>query len=193
MHAGASTSPRSTSSRRRRSAIARRATAGGVLAPIAAGFLLAACAQEAGGDAGPTDLDPATAEVEYRYNDSSVAPEYHRSYTITVRDGEARMVVDSYGDVLHDVTEEVDGETWTELLDEVGAVRVRDPEPSSECAGGTSREVLVTDAEHPASDPAVLGHAEVCGGTGADDASIIDAAIEPVLALFDTEELLATE
>ena len=193
MRADPSTSSRPSSPGRLRCAVRRRVAAGSLLAVVTAGPLLAACAQEADGGAGSTDLDPATAVVEYRYNDSSVPPEYHRSYTITVREGEARMVVDSYGDELHDVTEPVEDETWTDLLDEVADLRVRQPGPSSECAGGTSREIQVTDAEHPIEDPALRGHAEVCGGTGADDARSIDAAIEPVFALFDTDELLATE
>jgi hypothetical protein len=117
-------------------------TAGALVAAVVA-MLLGACAQEAD-DSGATDLDPASAMVEYRYNDSSVPPEYHRSYTITVREGEARMA---------------------------------------------------TDAEHPASEPALRVRAEVCGGggEGGADADAIDAAIEPVLALFDTDELLATD
>ncbi len=175
-----------------RRAVGRWTPAGVVLAVVVSGLAIGACAQEAD-DAGTSAVDPASAAVEYRYNDSSVPPEYHRSYTITVQDGEARMVVDSYGNELHDVTEPVDDEMWTELVDRVAAVRGRASGPSSECDGGTSRQLQLTDADHPATDPALRVHAEVCGGTGTDDARTIDAAIEPVLGLFDTEELLATE
>lgn len=169
-------------------------TAGALVAALVAAvvaMLLGACAGEAR-DPATTDLDPATAMVEYRYNDSSVPPEYHRSYTITVQEGEARMVVDSYGDELHDVTESVDDEVWSDLLARVGALEVGGGRASDGCSGGTSREMQATDAEHPPSDPAVRARAEVCGGDGEADAEAIDAAIEPVLARFDTDELLAT-
>ena len=179
------------SSRRRRGHSARRSVATGAVAVVAV-LVLGACAGEAD-DVGASGLDPASATIDYRFGDSSVPPEYHRSYTITVQDGEARMVVDSYGDVLHDVTETVDDATWADLLDRVAALEVRDPGRSSECDGGTSRELRATDAEHPESDPSVLVHAEVCGGEGGDDADAIDAVIEPVLGLFDAEELLATD
>ena len=161
-------------------------------AAVLVGTVLGSCADEAGEDLGATDLDPATAEVEYRFNDSSVAPEYHRSYTITVQGGEARMVVDSYGDELHDVTEPVDDEVWTDLLARVAALPPTGGEPSDDCTGGTSRELQATDVKHPPGDPAVLVRAAPCGGEGEEDADAIDAAVEPVVALFDTEELLAT-
>ncbi len=50
--------------------------------------------------------------VEYRFFDSSVPPPYHRSYTLIVRPGEARVIVDSYGDVLHDERIPIDDADW---------------------------------------------------------------------------------
>jgi hypothetical protein len=47
-----------------------------------------------------------------RFNDSSVPPEYHRRYTLTADAESAQLVVDSYGDVLHDVTEPNEGDRW---------------------------------------------------------------------------------
>ena len=41
-----------------------------------------------------------TTMVEYRYGDSSIAPEYHRSYTISITDDKKTIVIDSYGNVL---------------------------------------------------------------------------------------------
>jgi hypothetical protein len=172
------------------------AAAGRVAGAGAAGALVvllaAACATEAGGDGGPA-LDPATAEVAYQFHDSSVPPEYHRSYTITVQRGEARMVVDSYGDVLHDVTEDVDDETWAEVLDRVGALRVSGRVGSDDCTGGTASELQAQDATHTPGDGAVAVFAAPCGGEGSGAAEAIDTAIEPVVDLFDTEELLATD
>lgn len=157
--------------------------------PIAvAAILAAACSGEAGGAAG---IDLATAQVEYRFNDSSVPPEYHRSYTVTVADGEARMVVDSYGDELHDVTAPVDDETWADAIERLEALDVRTRRAEDGCTGGTSRELRVTDADHATDEPALEVYTEVCNG-GEDEADAVDAAVAPVLALFDTETLLAT-
>jgi len=47
-------------------------------------------------------LVPNATEIEYRFSDSTVAPEYHRSYTVTARSDDASIVVDSYGDALHE-------------------------------------------------------------------------------------------
>ena len=49
-----------------------------------------------------------------------------------------------------------------------------------------------TDAEHPASDPAVSVQVEVCGGEGEAAADRIDAVVAPILDRFDMERLLAT-
>jgi hypothetical protein len=145
-------------------------------------------------DADPADaaLDPDSTEVEYRYTDSSVEPRYHRSYTITVADGEARMVVDVYGDELHDVTEAVDDATWADLIDRLDALHVGDAGGADGCSGGTARDLVVTDAEHPPDDPAVRAALDVCGGDGEAAADAVDDAIAPILGLFDTETLLAT-
>jgi hypothetical protein len=120
-----------------------------------------------------------------------VPPEYHRSYTVAVADGEARIVVDSYGDTLHDETEDVDEGTWTELLDRVEQLDGLGDDPDDDCDGGTSHELQVTDGEHSDRDPAVAADVGVCGGTGRDDADRIERAIRPALDLFNMDLLLA--
>ena len=41
-----------------------------------------------------------TTKVEYRFGDSSVPPEFHRSYTIAISDSTKEITIDSYGDIL---------------------------------------------------------------------------------------------
>ena len=41
-----------------------------------------------------------TNKVEYRYGDSSLPPDYHRSYTITITEDKKTISIDSYGKVL---------------------------------------------------------------------------------------------
>lgn len=161
---------------------------------VLAGALLVAssCADDAG--AGAVALDPATTRVEYRFHDSSVPPEFHRSYSISVADGEARMVVDVYGDEIHDVTATVDDETLARLVDGIEALDVRTSRARDGCTGGTARELMATDADVDDADavPALEVYTEVCGGAGESDADAIDAAVAPVRDLFDTETLLAS-
>ena len=63
---------------------------------------------------------------------------------------------------------------------------------SDGCSGGTGRALRATDAEHPASDPAVSVRVEVCGDEGGAAADRVDAVVAPVLDRFDMERLLAT-
>jgi|CXWK01.1.fsa_nt_gi hypothetical protein len=95
-----------------------------------------------------TELDPATTEVVLHFHDSSVPPPYHRSYVLTVSDGQVHAVVDSYGDVLHDVTEPVPRAEWVAFLDGLDdeLATMPDPEQSDEaCTGGTSIDFTVND------------------------------------------------
>lgn len=71
--------------------------------------------------AGLSGLDPATTTVTLRFRDSSVPPEYHRSYVLTVSEGQVHVVVDSYGDVLHDVTKPLPNDDWAKFVHGLGA------------------------------------------------------------------------
>ena len=39
-------------------------------------------------------------EITYRFQDASIPPEYHRSYTITIDKDRLKITVDRYGDIL---------------------------------------------------------------------------------------------
>jgi hypothetical protein len=95
----------------------------------------------------PSALDPATTEVVLAFTDSSVAPEYHRSYTLTVNAQGVHVVVDSYGDVLHDVTEDVPDDQWSAFVADLPErlAALPDPEPDDGCAGGTGTALTVTE------------------------------------------------
>jgi len=154
---------------------------------VTAAALLAACGDDdENGDAG-TDVDPATATLVYRFNDASVPPEYHRSYTLTADSESAHLVVDSYGDVLHDVTEPNDADRWQRVLDASEALSNDTDVTTEACAGGTSEELQVLDGQDQAVIDVFVDH---CGSPeGAD----LDGVVAEVLALFDLDALLATE
>lgn len=54
-------------------------------------------------------------QIVYHFQDASVPPPYHRSYVITVREGESHVVVDSYGDVLADTSYALSAAAWENL------------------------------------------------------------------------------
>lgn len=177
-----------------------------LLVPVVAVAMLAACGDDDDPDVtSSTATEDTTTEtttealaldhtvVRYHFGDSSVPPEHHRSYTVTVSKTKARIVVDSYGDVLHRATEPIDEQTWAGLVGDVSAMLEDGGEYDSEegCAGGTSRGL---EATNPDSGEEYLQiSVDLCGGDeeGAQIADDVDSAIAPVLAKFDMETLLA--
>jgi len=80
-------------------------------------------------------LDPALTRVDYRYTDSSVAPEFHRSYDLSARADDVTIVVDSYGEILHDETASIDDATWQALLRSAAALEIDSPGGTDDCDG----------------------------------------------------------
>ena len=87
--------------------------------------------------------------VEYIYTDSSVPPQYHRSFVIEVTRDSARVVVDSYGEVLARETRAIapdEFQALLETLEEAGLSIV--PEKENEgCTGGTTETVVMYKEE----------------------------------------------
>ena len=79
-------------------------------------------------------------KVEYRYGDSSLPPDYHRSYTITITENLKTISIDSYGKVL--LTKEypntaADFKAFVEALSKKGIYKHKEKD-SGGCTGGTS-------------------------------------------------------
>ena len=147
--------------------------------------VVVACGDSDEGGDGEVVLDPETVTLEYRFNDASVPPEFHRSYTLMAEAASAHLVVDSYGDVLHDVTEPVDEELWQSVLDAAATMSNVTGDTSDGCAGGTSEELRVFDGDDEALIDVSVDH---CGSSSGPD---LAEAVGGVLALFDLETLLA--
>lgn len=142
-----------------------------------------------GQDVLPSRFEPSTTEVELRYTDSSVPPEYHRSYLLTVRQGAVHVVVDSYGDVLHDVTKTVPLAQWRafvrDLPGTLGDLPMRG-EAESGCTGGTTSELTVTETGERTFHALV----ENCSSDGnAAVATGLDELLAPFARLVDLERL----
>lgn len=93
-----------------------------------------------------TELKKAS-EIVYRFGDSSVAPQYHRSYTITVGKSQAQITVDSYDKIVAEKTVQISGQQFNEIIEtiEKAVIAKRALKDNDGCAGGTSEALKILD------------------------------------------------
>lgn len=140
--------------------------------------------------AAPATGLPDGAVVTYEFRDSSVPPPYHRSFVLTFDQQQARMVVDSYGEVLADETRAMTAEAWDQVssgFEAMGDLKLADPEPG--CTGGTGFVVKVESANAMVLD--VDGY--VCGGVNGEAREQVAAWVSPVRSLFPPMSELAPD
>ena len=126
--------------------------------------------------------------ITYRFQDSSVPPQYHRSEELTIDRMTTRLVIDSYGEVLADESRPTPPEVWRELVTAIESIASLPVEVSQEgCVGGTSTSVRVTTAGQITID--LL--ADECAGANAQASEAIADWIVPVRRLFPATEALA--
>lgn len=128
--------------------------------------------------------------MTYRFNDASVPPEYHRSYELTVDGTAARLVVDSYGEVLHDESVTLDQALLATLRQDAALVAIPSFPNVGGCTGGTSESLRIVVDGATVQDAFV----DNCGSVGDAPAAsrAIGALVGPLLARFDLDHLLAT-
>ena len=156
-----------------------RRTSRSALAGLLAGAALAGC--------GSDDDAAEPAELTFHFYDASVPPEYHRSYLVTAGDGTVHIVVDSYGDVLHDEEAPLDQATFDAVVADVGALGDTGPPEDDGCTGGTSSELVITDVDGNVINEVASSS---CGGEGVDQGEL-EAIVQPLLTGFDMNALLA--
>ena len=131
---------------------------------------------------------PDDAVIEYRFNDSSVPPQYHRSYDLIVDRENTRIVVDSYGDILADTSVPTTDAVWNSLS--AGFTDVENATSASSeagCTGGTSSSVKVIAGDATLVDI----FEERCGDSPTTD--VIDMWIAPARELLPPTSELAPE
>lgn len=136
-----------------------------------------------------TDLPP-NSTVTYEFHDSSVPPPFHRSFVLTFDRATARIVVDSYGDVLADQTVPMTDDAWAGVsrgFDGVQSLVIEEPEQG--CTGGTGFAVSVADGG--VTSFALNGLA--CGGVNSAASDTLAGWVQPVRALFPPMNQLAPE
>lgn len=80
-------------------------------------------------------------DLEYHFQDASVPPQYHRSYTITANAKKGHVSVDSYGTILAEEDFEIDEKTWQELQKQASSLQKG--RFVSEGATGTKTERII--------------------------------------------------
>lgn len=155
---------------------------------IAFTFIAAVCIGLATACAEPANLqlDQAKTMVEYKFRDSSVPPQYHRSYTIKASEAQASITVDSYGEVLRQESAAMPAETWSNVLELAATLPKRSDSiatPKPGCAGGTASKIIIRNGGQEQYSKS----AENC--SGGSDQPLTDTAT-PLEELFDMKELL---
>jgi hypothetical protein len=89
-------------------------------------------------------------EITYHFKDASVPPEYHRSYTITVTTDKARIVVDSYGEILADKQYEITSKQFNDIKNSLEKNKIRNCTLGDDegCTGGTIERISFSDGEN---------------------------------------------
>ena len=131
--------------------------------------------------------------IIYRFQDSSVDPYYHRSYTITVTEPQINISVDVYGDIIAEKTyalKQKELEQIKTVIKNAGVSNTTYPENPG-CAGGTAESVAFYNNE----ELTFSGNVYHCGGSDfgnlEGDIKSIQAAL--IALIPDFKELLATE
>lgn len=139
---------------------------------------------------------PEGARITYTFTDSSVPPPYHRSYVLEVSAGQARLIVDSYGDVLADLTAPVTEQVWSTLSATYPTLdRIAVADLDEGCTGGTGFRLQIKAEGQDggwASDLLdVTGSA--CGGVNSETDDLIAQWVSPARDLFGPMSQIAPE
>lgn len=91
-------------------------------------------------------LDAETTEkIVYSFNDSSVPPEYHRSFEITVSKTNVFIIVDAYGDTLATDSRTISEKEFQDFITEINSAKLTKSTPKNDlsCTGSTSESLKI--------------------------------------------------
>jgi len=133
------------------------------------------------------DLPP-SATVTYEFRDACVPPPFHRTFVLVFDRSQARIVIDSYGDILAERTATMTPEAWNPVAEGFPAVRgLVLAQPEDACTGGTG--FAATVAEDGTAQFTLRGLA--CGAVNSDAADRLAEWAAPVRSLFPPMDQLA--
>lgn len=85
-----------------------------------------------------------TTLIKYRFTDSSVPPQYHRSFTINLTNDSLTMVVDSYGTLINEIKQSSTKSNFEKALNllESSKLSLRNEKTDDKgCTGGTTENI----------------------------------------------------
>lgn len=124
-------------------------------------------------------LDPSKiTQITYRFDDASVPPPYHKSYTITISREKISMAVDSYGKILSSSSHAMTEDGFSEIasaLNQYGIKKVRKKE-SMGCTGGEGIGIEITTGKSaPMSLYRYMCGGKIYGDMGGNPEGVLDA------------------
>lgn len=140
--------------------------------------------------ANPKRFDELTS-IRYEYQDSSVPPEYHRSYEVNISDsGKGLVKITNYTDVLYEseftVTKEQFNQLKTKLI--IYDIKQKNQDNSKKqiaCTGGTIKRLtlITSNAEHTNLIYSACGDTNT--GTGEGDIEVFAQDIKSIVPDFE--------
>jgi hypothetical protein len=125
--------------------------------------------------------------IQYSFHDASVPPPYHRSYDIIIEPNQAKITVDSYGDVLADTSFKIKGSDFEQLITTINEAQLQSgkAKAGAGCTGGTAEELKIIGNDQQIYE----GRFEHCGGnkipTRMGDYKKVVAAIKNLIPHLD--------
>ncbi len=114
-------------------------------------FLLHSCNSEKSIKNSSISVNTLTSDIEtiqFSFQDASVPPDDHRSYSYILRPSSLQFVVDSYGTVLKDTTLQYDPNKWESICQALKDCALsKNPMEEKEdqgCSGGTGNSLTIT-------------------------------------------------
>lgn len=101
-------------------------------------------------------------KIAYRFEDSSVPPEYHRSYTITIIREKATISVDSYGEIIIEKEVKIKEKDFTRIVSSLSENKINKQSlgDNEGCVGGTGERLTYWDEKNEIFSASVYH----CGG-----------------------------
>ena len=102
-------------------------------------------------------------QIIFIYDDASVPPDDHRSYTITVSPGQIVFEVDSYGDLIRKDSVSITKNKWTQIRQafvDKQIHNIAEKENPEGCTGGSGNRITIMGS----GEPIFSGHQYRCGG-----------------------------
>jgi hypothetical protein len=86
-------------------------------------------------------------KITYSFTDSSVPPEYHRSYGITITADKIIVVVDSYGEILAEKRYEIANNQFDDIVNSLKRNKIKNCTSGYDkgCSGGTIERISFSD------------------------------------------------